>query len=291
MIKSFDTPDMNQPSQKAEDRSSTLIQTKLSKEQKKIFLEKRKKGALWVRIIRYTVIILFFINTIGILFLTIDLSVENGYFKFLNLGDNTAVKYKNSVEKKQNLETRNNEIQAELSKIENQINTKEYSVHTSIIQKLRADQLIWFDKKDESGNITEYGILDSPKHMKDYFTSPDYSQKYGNIILTGNNNITINGISANSNQLNFHVITSNLFGKVFFLSTEFIKMMNSYKFLKDGALTHFSKSKDKNDEDIMDFAISFNIQKPDEIDPYDEYFEEYRKIFSNEKGAPIKQNP
>ncbi len=108
--------------------------------------------------------------------------------------------------------------------------------------------------------------------MEDYFNSLDYEHP----ILKGNN-VRVENISLDRKETKLTVVGSNLFGNVFFLDIEFVDMLNSFSFFKNGEIKNFIRKRDENGDEIMSTSIKLQMQQPSEKDEDDEKFEEYTK--------------
>ncbi len=250
--------------------SSGKLGTKLTKEEREKMFRERKKTPFLVALLKYIALLLV-VGGIGTYsWLSIELEPENKYLSLFNLGENTSVRYQKSTEERMQKEVENAELVHNLEEINRKLETKEYSLNTEKINNIRANQLVWFDEKNEEDE-TVYGILNSPSHIQQYLSSEEFED----LVLNGSNEFIIKNIKASRNDLKFRVISSNIFGKVFYLNTEFIRMMNSFSFLKNGDIRNFTRKQNEEEEDVMEFAIKFDIQSPEETDSFDEYFTEY----------------
>jgi len=259
------------PSIPKSEPTEMLAKTKLSKEEKQELQTSRHSVPIQIIILKYSSVSLLIISLMGFLWLKADLEPTNKYLNAVNLSENIGLRYENLMQQNKILNEENRKYNTRVKKIESQLHSKKYSVHSETIQKIRNEQLIWFDQRDKDGKI-QYGLLDSPNRMKEYFNS----KTFNNSILTGTgNNLVVDNTTANRNEISFSVTGSHLFGKVFFLNTEFVKMMNSFPFLQDGNIASFSKKKDAEGNDSMNFNLKLKIQGPEDIDPYDRYFSEY----------------
>ncbi|MCF7831124.1 hypothetical protein K9M41_03985 [Candidatus Gracilibacteria bacterium] len=256
---------------KANTDSASLATTRLSTEEKKELHNIRRNVPLTINILKYSSVSLLVISLVVFLWLKFDLEPTNKYLSAVNLSENTGLKFENLSQQEKALTDENRKYDTTIKKLESQLYTKKYSVHSETIQNIKDEQLIWFDQRDNDNKI-QYGLLDSPDRMEEYFNSKTFDDS----ILTGTgNHMVVDNVTANRNEISFSVVGSHLFGKVFFLNTEFVKMMNSFPFLKDGSVNSFSKKKDKEGNDSMSFSLKLKIQRPEETDPYDEYFPEY----------------
>lgn len=256
--------------------SSALAQTKISLDEQRKLLEDRRKVPGWILLLKYLSIVLLLVSGLGFVWLTADLDPTNRYLSLFNLQENVGLKFESLNRRQKLLEEENRTFESKIRQITNQLESEKYSIFTDTIQKIRADQLLWFDQKDEEGNI-HYGILDAVDRMGQYFNSKNFDHS----ILSGSGNqMEIEDIWGSREYVSFSASGANLFGKVFFLNTEFIKMMNSFSLFKGGEIRSFSKKKDKDGNDTMSFSVKLDIQGNDEKDPDDEYFSIYEKWIS-----------
>ncbi len=109
---------------------------------------------------------------------------------------------------------------------------------------------------DIGATESQYGILETPFHVKNYLSSPSFED----IILSSDNVIDIQNVTINRNFLTFEVEAGNtLFGTTFYLYTKFIDLLNAFPFLEDGELTVFEKEKDEIENYMMRSTIRFRI--------------------------------
>jgi len=128
------------------------------------------------------------------------------------------------------------------------------------------------DPVDEE--ISRYGLYDVMTHMLEYFNSPEYRDP--SMIVFGNE-ISIGKISLNRKNISFQVKAANIFGRVFFLSNEFIEIINSTPFFRGGKkIQNFTKQENENGDATISFSMNLQIQQKDEKDPEDARFSEYK---------------
>jgi hypothetical protein len=250
---------------------SALAQNKASLEEQRKLLEERRKIPHWILLLKYLSLFLFFFGGFGYLWLVVDIDPQNSYLSLFGFSENVGLKYESLNRQQKFLEEENQTLAGKIRRIDTQLETKKYSIFTDTIRDIRSNQFLWFDQKDEEGDI-QYGILNVIDRMEHYFNSRDFDHL---ILLGSGNSIEINNVSVSRDDINFSVFGANLFGKVFFLNTEFIKVMNSFPLFQGGEIKSFSKKKDKEGNDAMDFSIKFEIQSPDSEDSDDEYFSTY----------------
>lgn len=85
----------------------------------------------------------------------------------------------------------------------------------------------------------------------------------------------LKNLQVSRNEVTFSVSAAQILGKVFFLNIEFIEMVNSFPFLKNGSISQFARQKNTTEDDSMKFSVRLERQLPDEVDPADVRFQEY----------------
>ena len=265
------------PVKKAEAPTNvSLARGTLSLEQQRELLEERRKVPLWIMLLKYVSLLLAVGGFVAYLWIKVDMDGANSYLKYFGVRENTGMKFENLNNRIGTLQSENGEFISRIRRFSQQIEEKNYSIHTGTIEKIKSGQFAWFDKKNSDGTIIKYGLLDAPKHMEEYFNSKSFDDP----ILSGSgNSVSVSDVTADRNSVNFNVKSVHLFGKVFSLDTEFVKMVNSFPIFTNGKLNQFSKKKDTDGNDVMDFGLKLDIQKPDEIDPDDQYFSKYENWF------------
>ncbi len=175
--------------------------------------------------------------------------------------------------------------------------------------------------------IIKYGVLDSVDEMIKYFKSSDYQTKYfaqKELGLTGSNyedcknprisagrkdqlncpknsnmfsmvnEITLKNISINESGANINVEVSDILNKIFTLGSEFVEMMNSFNFYKNGEVNAFTQRSGSSGEKSMDLAIHLEHQLLDEEDPDDEnfiFFQTWKKNSGIKKSTTKPSSP
>ncbi|MCF7906274.1 hypothetical protein K9L63_03770 [Candidatus Gracilibacteria bacterium] len=259
------------PSKTPEKENISLARGTLSLDQQRALLEARRKVPFAISFLKYFSLILTVGGIVAFLWIKGDLDQSNGYLKFFGIRENTGLQFENLSKKKKVLETDVANHTSKIRRFTKQIEEKNYSVHTATIEGIRDQQLRWFDVKNEEG-ILLYGILDGPLHMQDYFNS----RAFDDPLLSGTGNtVTVKNVTANRQEISFSIEASQLFGKIFALNTEFVKMMNSFPLFTGGSLNQFTKKKDDQGNDSMDFSLKLSLQSPADTDPDDEYFSKY----------------
>ncbi len=238
-----------------------------------MLLEKRKKVPGWILLLKYLSLLLLVVGIIGVMWLKADLQEENRYLSIFNATENTRSKNKRLGKMKKQMEQESLEYTGKIARINQQLESKKYSVFTEKIQNIRSEQLNWFDTTDNEGNLI-YGILDGPSRAADYFNSKQFDNP---ILSNTGNDIQVGDVSVTRDGINFSVKGSHLFGKAFFLNTEFIDMINSFPIYKNGSIRSFSKKQNQDGNQSMDFTLKLELQSADEQDPADNTFIRYEK--------------
>ncbi|MCF7918199.1 hypothetical protein K9L27_04390 [Candidatus Gracilibacteria bacterium] len=269
-------PSVNQQSPRKAS-SVALAETKISLEEQRHLLEERRRIPGWILFLKYLSLVLTVGGLLGFVWLQADLDSSNRFLSLFNLQENIGLKFDSLNRRQKLLEEENKTFDSKIRQIDTQLETEKYSMYTDTIQKIRSEQLLWFDQTDSTG-IIQYGIINSIQRMQEYFNSRTFDHS----ILTGSgNSLEIENIWVSRDYASFSATGSNLFGKVFFLNTEFVKMINSFPIFRGGEIRSFSKKKDRDGKDTMSFSIKLSIQKKDEKDGDDEYFSRYQKWLSS----------
>jgi len=244
---------------------------KVSKAERKA----QNKTPFLVLAVKYLALLVLMVDVLVFLWLKVDLSESNAILSLVGTEQNTGQRYEAYVQQKQNLQLEKAQLSGKIKRLKNKVETKDYTRYGEITSQIEAEQLQWFDETDEEEHLI-LGVLDAPKRIQDYFNSTDYKNTY----LSGND-ITVSGISATRENLNFRTEASNIYGKVFFLNVEFVEMLNAHPRVKNGDLKVFSRAQDEEESDSMSFSLRFDIQAEDEEDAADSRFEDYDQWFSN----------
>ena len=245
------------------------------------YLKQRKKLPPLTFALKYLAIIsligLFMIH----LWLKFDLDSANSYLFMAGVKKNTQVKH-------QELSMTNKQLNNELAELSEKIKEKKYRIkeknffeHQDEITKIKSQQTIqWFDEINKNGKRV-LGVFDSFNRMSRFFSDPSYPDIEGGTagIITGRqllsrNTINVKNVTINSNSASFSVEAGSIFEKVFFLSSEFVDMMNSFDFFKNGEIFNYAR-KNLQGESAMSFTLKLEMQGADEEDPSDVRFKEY----------------
>lgn len=207
-------------------------------------------------------------------FLSLDLAEDNKYLGILGYEDNTRTSFEKLKKSQLQLQGEVNKLKQEKSVLEEKISKKIYSENTEIIQSIKDKQITWFDTFDEAGEF-QIGLFDLPNHLGEFINE----QNLDTILGEKRNKILIENITANRNSLSFNFEASNLFGKVFNLTQEFIAFINASPKLEGVSISSFSRSENDLGWDSMTLGVNAKLQAPDSEDPYDD--EEIYQEFSN----------
>ena len=252
-----------------------------SKKDQSAYLKKRRTLPIHIVLLKYVSILSLCVTGVAFMWLKADMDPDNRYLKLAGLQENTFKKHFVSHSKHRRLSTENEKSEKEIESIKGKIKNKEFYKHQEEINQIREDQSMqWFDEIDPVTGELTLGVFDSFKKIQEYFGSSSYTKAEstnGQISgrqLLSRNEIGIENIAIDRNHASFSVKSSNIYGKVFFLSTEFVEMMNSFSFFKDGKLISYSRQKIAGPGG-MSFTLDLKIQAKDEEDPDDAKFSEY----------------
>ena len=249
----------------------------ISKEDQKKLLKARNKIPFYILALKYLSIISTIVAMSAFIALKADISEENEYLSIIG-HENRGAKQLSLKETMERIQKESNQTSSDIKEIKRKLDQQLFYVNRDTINEIKKDLVVWFDKIGESG--LEYGLLDSAQRMANYFNSSSYSDRKG--VLSGNV-IKVANASVSKESASFAISSSNLFGKIFYLNTEFINMMNSYPFFKGASMKSFSRSTLSNGDDSMNFSLSMKIQNPDEVDPADENFILYEQWLKDQR--------
>lgn len=216
-------------------------------------------------------------------FLSLDLAEGNKYLGILGYEENTRTSFEKLKALRFQLEGEVNKLKQEKSVLEEKISKKIYSENTETIQAIKEKQITWFDTFDENGEF-QIGLFDLPNHLGEFINQ----QNLDDILGEKRNQIRIENITANRSSLSFNFEASNLFGKVFNLTQEFITFINASPKLEGVSISSFSRSENDLGWDSMTLGVNAKLQAPDAEDPNDN--EEIYKQFSDWVQASNKSN-
>lgn len=253
-----------------------------SKDSQAAYLKKRRNVPFPIILLKYISILTLCVILGGYFWLKADLDTQNKYLKVAGVRENVYQEHSGFKKRNTILLAKTTQIQADIIKYEDKVENKEFYEQQDKINQIRTNQSIqWFDEILPGGEL-KLGVFDSFKKMEEYFASNDYQtteNEDGNGKVQGpqvlsRNKIEIENIVIDRNHASFSVKVSNLFGKIFFLSSEFVDMMNSFSFFKDGSIESFSRQTIDGTSG-MSFTLDLKMQSPEEEDPFDERFTEY----------------
>ncbi len=291
----------------------------LSKEERKALLDQRKKVPAHILIMKFTSLGLFAILLVATLFLKADLHPENAYFGLLGLNDNTGSLHKKVKVENTELQDEIEEVETKIETQRTKIETEKYGIFTEEIDEITAQQKNWFTKTEVVTNIetgetetkTTYGLIDSFGDMISYFQDANYQTKFfakrekdllGSnwemcknpfvpsakkaelkcpppIMIAMKNEIEIKSYNINPTGASISVSASEILSKIFTLGSEFVDMMNSFPFYKNGEVRSFTRREQANGEESIELSIRLEFQEEPlegeegEVDPADEYFQ------------------
>ncbi len=279
-------PPQNQPTPAAPKPASPApaevpLDTKTGKADKKAkektpsASEKKKKASassklpLWFQVLKQGSVAFTIFVFVSLFALKATLDPTNQYLSVFGMEQNTFLKHKHLKSKKNILEQDISKLSFKIGELQSRLENKEFFVHRKAVKEIKDARLNWVDRTSNEGKQI-FGILDGVERIKDYFNS----SKYFHPILSGNQ-IKVEKVSANRKQANFSVTGKNIFGKIFFLNTEFVEMINAFPFFKNGEIKSFSRKTTKGGDDEMQFSLSVAIQQKGEEDAADIRLEEY----------------
>lgn len=272
----------NKPvTKKAEPKKPILRLGKvMSPSSKKAYLESRGQTPVTILVLKYVAIIFFAITWLFYFIIKADLDPKNTYLKLFAVSENTYLKHKNLNASQVDLSAAIKKSEAELVDYNNRLDKRHFFEHQAEISDIRSQSTVqWFDHIDDEGNL-RMGVFDSLEKLAEFFNARTYNStegKDGKITgrqILSRNDVELSNISVDRDNANFSVSGSNIFGKIFFLNTEFVEMINAFPFFKNGELRNFSRQRVRGDEG-MAFSLSVEIQQEGEEDAADERFVEF----------------
>ncbi len=252
---------------------SILPRSKLTKEDKQKLIETQKETRARLLLLK-KIATTFLIVSLGWFFwLQMNLSENNSVLSLFGITENLGQKISNIKKNKKKFTLENVTIENNIKNLQKQLESKNYTRYSKEIRDIREKQLQWYDEIDADGNII-FGLTDAVPRMQEFFNDRNYKDE-NNILSGKHGDIQIKNLQVSRDGINFSVDGSQILGKVFFLNIEFVEMVNSFPFLKNGKLNQFSRQKNKDDDDSMNFSVKLELQGPDEVDPADKRFHEY----------------
>ncbi len=270
-IEPTNSPIENKPLEnQVPNQNPPIVFNQFSKKNSEKKTNDREHVPFGILILKLISLLLLFTSSFTFVWFSLDLSKSNTILSSFGRPENTEIKFNRLEKQKKFLENENQKLESQIRQFETRIQNKAYFVYTKTINELKGQQYQWFDGFDDDGK-EKYGILNGVENIKDYFNSRNYK----NSILMAGNNIEIQNINASREKINFTVTGTSLFGKVFFLNSEFLQILNSFPLYKNGEIRNFIRKKMDNGNDGMTFSLTLDIQKKDEEDPDDSRFSEY----------------
>lgn len=254
-------------------KKSLVPSSILTKEEKTKLVLEKKEALRRVQLLK-RVAFLFLVISLGWFFwLQMNLSETNAVLAIVGVKQNMGQEIKQLKQEKIKLNLEEKKTEKDIKKLTKKMKEGVYTLHSEEVQNIRSQQIQWFDEVDENGEIT-FGLAEAIPRMQKYFNSRSYSDP--DQILSGkHSDIEIENLQVSRDGVSFSVVASQILGKVFFLNIEFIEMVNSFPFLKNGTITQFARQKNAEDDDSMRFSVRLDRQLPGEKDPYDARFIEY----------------
>jgi hypothetical protein len=254
-------------------KTSLLPGTFLSKEDKSKLISEKKEVLKQVTIVKQIVFLFLIASLAWFAWIQVNLSESNSFLSLIEIKENIGQELVKLKKEKTQSTIEKKKIEKDIEKLNTQLNSKIYTRYGEQVNNIREDQIQWFDEVDENGEII-FGIADAIPRMQEYFNSRTYTDR--DSILSGkHSDIRIENLQVSRNEVTFSVSGAQILGKVFFLNIEFIEMVNSFPFLKNGSITQFARQKNAAEDDAMKFSVRLERQLPDEVDPADVRFQEY----------------
>ena len=256
---------------------SSILTEEERKEMVKVKEKKAKLTCLLKKISIFISILIFF----WFIWVRIGLS-DNTLLKEYGISENLKETHKELEQENTSLEMKYNQLDRKVKMFERKIKNKQYTFFSEDIRKIRDNQVTWFDKVDKDG-VTTLGIFNGVNHIADYFNSRSYSDPE-NIIFGRHERVEIKDLVVNSETVSFSVKVIQILGRVIFMNTEIIDMINSLPIYENGQqLNSFAREKNEDGDSFMEFNIKVDVQKDDKEDPADVKFLEYIDWLKKEK--------
>lgn len=268
-------------------KKSLIPASILTKEAKTQLVLKKRETLRQVQFVKRGAFLVLVLSIGWFLWLQMNLSETNTILSFVGVKQNMGQEIK--VLKKEKIQTNleNKRMEKDIAKLNKKLEEDIYTLHSEEVQNIRSEQIRWFDEVDENGEIL-FGLAGAIPRMQEYFNSRSYSDP--DQILSGkHSDIEIENLQISREGLNFSVVASQILGKVFFLNIEFIEMVNSFPFLKNGTITQFARQKNADEDDSMRFSVRLDRQLPNEEDPHDVRFVEYTSWLDSQPSPIISQ--
>lgn len=281
-------PPVSKPAEAVPSAPTALGKVKLTREEREKLLARRRRASQIAGQLKKAALLLVVASVGFFLWLKADLDSENRFLSVFGLPQNVGIQHKSLLSQHRVLAEEESKIKSQIGRLRHQLETGQYSIYTPEINDIRSQQLIWFDQKKPDGGVN-FGLLDSVGRMQNYFNNRSYTDPKR--IIVGNSRINIENIAVDRSGATFTAEGSNLFGKIFFLNTEFVEMMNAFPFFKNGVVRSFTRKKNEIGEDAMTFSVKLEMQQLGENDPADIRFNEYLQWLegSSSEGPRVKE--
>lgn len=256
---------------------------KLTADQQKKLLEERRRIPLYVQVLKILSILGAIAWLVTFLALKVHLDDKNTYLEIFGIPDNTATTHSELKKQYFSIQTENTQLEQEIKQKEERIARGSFFEHGSEMEAISKMQKVWFDTYDEKG-VLHYGLLEAFKRLEEYFNSPTYGEN-GEASILLNNKVTFTGSRFSEENISVEVKASNLFSRIFYLSTELVDMVNAYPLFYGAEIKNFRRTEDENGDELMTFSLQLDFQTPDYEDPSDELFTKYEKWYFENRGG------
>lgn len=274
---------VNTPSAK---KKSVLPSSILTKEAKTQLVLEKKESLRQSQLLKKAAFLFLLLSLGWFFWLQMNLSETNTFLALVGVKQNMGQEIKELKKAKTKVTLEEKKLKKDIDKLDRQLTDKIYTLHAEEVQNVRSEQIQWFDEIDEDGNVI-FGMAGAIPRMQEYFNSRSYTDP--DQILSGkHSDIEIENLQISRDGISFTVVASQILGKVFFLNIEFIEMVNSFPFLKNGVITQFARQKNTDEDDSMRFSVRLDRQLANEEDPYDARFEEYTSWLNATTPTPSK---
>ena len=249
---------------------------KLSEEEGQRIIDERYKLPFQILALKIFSIVFLAFSVVAFFILSASLDESNKYFSLFGMSENLTIKHKHLKKQENSLSRNDKKLTKENNELRNRIDNKEFFIHRNVVKLIKDQRLNWVDREADDGKMI-FGLIDGINRIQSYFNSSDYVHP----IISGNS-IKIEKISFTRDVTKFSVSATNIFGKIFYLSSEFIEMMNSSPLFKGGEILKFSRKTSKEGDEEMNFSLVLNNQRLGDKDPSDARFNEYLKWLGGE---------
>lgn len=226
------------------------------------------KVPVYIHLLKVVSIIVLLGSILASTYLKLDLDPENKYLGILGYKDNTETKYKTLKGQHSQKTVQKGQLVNRKKDLNTKIKEENFSEYTAQIQEIRSKQITWFDTFDNQKNF-RIGLFNIPDHLANYVNNYVNKQKQNNP-LGNNNRIEVENVTANRTSLSFSFEASNLYGKVFFLTNEFVHLVNSLPTLQGIQISSFTRTKNDAGLDSMSFSVNAKIQQETDTDTFDD---------------------